>query len=333
MIEANVETRQEEVRSGPIRKVKCSKQKTSRKDTNRSNDQRNHGTSGNDGKGRCMSKQEFNRYMTNWLRDNFFYPYPDHDGIDDMARISGRARTTILNWLNNNRSRKWYSSMENVFKLNRPSDTFYEDCLNMFDGKPLRDLSTFRPMSIVENGTNKNDINDEVLTNTKIGEINSTSNSWNDVIGWTTTTEPMDDLDSIPEVTEYRDEKEKHHFVYDSSSSCRLSLPDFSSDILNTTYSLDCEYSTTPSSIASVNSFFDDSVLSTHHVGTSTFTEKKNWKKRKHEMVNASIDKYFTSKLDDLVLENNDFDDFFFDSYSPKAKYGNTFASSRRVPV
>jgi Homeobox KN domain len=90
--------------------------------------------------GTTMSKHDFNHYMTQWLRDNFIYPYPDNDMVDDMASHTGRTKSTINNWLSNNRSRKWYHIMETVLQYKRPSDYFYEDCVNLFDGKPLRVL-------------------------------------------------------------------------------------------------------------------------------------------------------------------------------------------------
>lgn len=89
-----------------------------------------------------MSKYEFTNYMTNWLRTNFYYPYPDHDMIIQMSKLCNRSETTILNWLSNNRSRKWYAIMENVYAMDRNANTFYEDCMNVFDGKPVRLLVT-----------------------------------------------------------------------------------------------------------------------------------------------------------------------------------------------
>jgi hypothetical protein len=89
---------------------------------------------------KMMSKKDFNQYMTKWLRDNFIYPYPDNDMVDDIATYTGRTKSIINNWLSNNRSRKWYHIMETVLQYKRPSDYFYEDCINLFDGKPLRVL-------------------------------------------------------------------------------------------------------------------------------------------------------------------------------------------------
>jgi len=92
-----------------------------------------------------MSKQNFAKYMTNWLRDNWTNPYPDEQGLAEMAAHCGTTVQIISNWLINARTRKWRPAIVKATGLGRPADLLLEDSIRIFDGKPVRDLNDYHP--------------------------------------------------------------------------------------------------------------------------------------------------------------------------------------------
>ena len=85
-------------------------------------------------------KRDFAQYMTQWLKDNWTNPYPDDDGLEQMASDCGTTTTVVSNWLINARTRKWRPAIVKAFELNRPVDLLLEDSINIFDGQPVRDM-------------------------------------------------------------------------------------------------------------------------------------------------------------------------------------------------
>ena len=80
--------------------------------------------------------------MTSWLRANFTNPYPDDEGLIQMAHHCGTTNQVISNWLINARTRKWRPAIIKATELGRPSDMLLEDSINIFDGKPVRQIAT-----------------------------------------------------------------------------------------------------------------------------------------------------------------------------------------------
>lgn len=91
---------------------------------------------------RHQSKQELGKFMTAWLRANFTNPYPDDEGLAQMAQHCSTTNQVISNWLINARTRKWRPAIIKACELGRPSDFLLEDSINIFDGKPIRDIGT-----------------------------------------------------------------------------------------------------------------------------------------------------------------------------------------------
>lgn len=89
-----------------------------------------------------QTKQELGKYMTSWLRANFTNPYPDDEGLIQMANHCGTTNQVISNWLINARTRKWRPAIIKATELGRPSDMLLEDSMNIFDGKPVRRIGT-----------------------------------------------------------------------------------------------------------------------------------------------------------------------------------------------
>ena len=88
-----------------------------------------------------VSKKQFAEYMSAWLRQNWTNPYPDEDGLVEMAAACDTTSTVVGNWLINARTRKWRPAIVKAFEMGRPADLLLEDSLNVFDGQPLRDLA------------------------------------------------------------------------------------------------------------------------------------------------------------------------------------------------
>ena len=86
------------------------------------------------------SKQEFAAFMTQWLRANWTNPYPDDQGLAEMAAHCGTTVQVISNWLINARTRKWRPAIIKATELGRPSDLLLEDSINLFEGKPVREI-------------------------------------------------------------------------------------------------------------------------------------------------------------------------------------------------
>jgi len=87
-----------------------------------------------------IPKRDLAKYMTAWLRQNWTNPYPDEDGVAEMALMCGTTTSVINNWLINARTRKWRPAIIKATELNRPADVLLEDSLCIFDGKPVRPL-------------------------------------------------------------------------------------------------------------------------------------------------------------------------------------------------
>jgi Homeobox KN domain len=83
-------------------------------------------------------KDFFVDFMTTWLRENWTNPYPDDDGLLEMAATLNSTPAVVGNWLINARTRKWRPSLVKAFEMERPPELLLEDSLNLFDGKPLR---------------------------------------------------------------------------------------------------------------------------------------------------------------------------------------------------
>lgn len=90
-----------------------------------------------------LSHVEFSEYMNNWLRDNWINPYPDDQGLVAMASHCGRTPVVISNWLINARTRKWRPAVIRAFEMKRPAGLLLEDAINIFDDKPLRQLTSY----------------------------------------------------------------------------------------------------------------------------------------------------------------------------------------------
>ena len=89
---------------------------------------------------KVFSKRDFASYMEKWLRDNWTNPYPDDDGLAEIADDCATTAQIVSNWLINARTRKWRPAIVKAYDLGRPADTLLEDAVNLFQGVPLRDL-------------------------------------------------------------------------------------------------------------------------------------------------------------------------------------------------
>ena len=91
-------------------------------------------------KGGDFSKRDFASYMEKWLRDNWTNPYPDDDGLAEIAEDCDTTPTVVSNWLINARTRKWRPAIIKAYDHGRPADTLMEDAVNIFQDLPLRKL-------------------------------------------------------------------------------------------------------------------------------------------------------------------------------------------------
>lgn len=87
-----------------------------------------------------VAKKDLSKYMTAWLRDNWTNPYPDEEGLAEMASACGTTPTIVSNWLINARTRKWRPAIIKAVELNRPADYLLEDSLCIFDGGTVAPL-------------------------------------------------------------------------------------------------------------------------------------------------------------------------------------------------
>lgn len=85
-------------------------------------------------------KKDFAEYMQNWLRANWINPYPDDEGLSGLADDCETTTTVVSNWLINARTRKWRPAIVKAYEMRRPADLLQEDAINIFDGKPVRNL-------------------------------------------------------------------------------------------------------------------------------------------------------------------------------------------------
>ena len=84
------------------------------------------------------SKKDFSEVMNAWLRENWTNPYPDEEGLVQIANSCGCTTSVVSNWLINARTRKWRPAIVKAFENGRPASLLHEDSINIFDGKPLR---------------------------------------------------------------------------------------------------------------------------------------------------------------------------------------------------
>jgi hypothetical protein len=104
-----------------------------------------------------VPKKDFSKYMTAWLRDNWINPYPDEDGLADMAHDCGTTSTVVSNWLINARTRKWRPAIVKATDRNRPSELLLEDSIRIFDGRPLRSLHPLVGVVVGDHGNEDGD--------------------------------------------------------------------------------------------------------------------------------------------------------------------------------
>jgi hypothetical protein len=90
-----------------------------------------------------IPKRDFGHYMTLWLRDNWINPYPDEEGLVQLARDCGTTPTVVANWLINARTRKWRPAMMQASHcVERPARMLWEDSLAIFEGRSVQRLDT-----------------------------------------------------------------------------------------------------------------------------------------------------------------------------------------------
>jgi hypothetical protein len=86
-------------------------------------------------------KEDFAMKMTDWLVGNWTNPYPDEDGLSELASETDTHPTIVSNWLINARTRKWRPAIVKASTfLDRPASLLLEDSINIFKGLPLRTL-------------------------------------------------------------------------------------------------------------------------------------------------------------------------------------------------
>lgn len=91
------------------------------------------------------NKEAFQLHMNNWLRANWFNPYPDEAVSHQLAYETGENVHVVNTWLVNARSRRWRPSILKAFELNRPSEFLLEDSINIFEAKQVRRLDSPDP--------------------------------------------------------------------------------------------------------------------------------------------------------------------------------------------
>jgi hypothetical protein len=88
-------------------------------------------------------KKDFAEYMQQWLKDNWTNPYPDDDGLAEIAQDCDTTKNVVGNWLINARTRKWRPAIVKAYELSRPADMLLEDSINIFEGKPVREIEGY----------------------------------------------------------------------------------------------------------------------------------------------------------------------------------------------
>ena len=106
------------------------------------------------------SKQDLSKYMTAWLRDNWTNPYPDDEGLAEIAREFGTTSTVVSNWLINARTRKWRPAIVKAVELNRPADMLLQDSLCIFDGRAVAPLESDEGIKIEDDDDADDDEHD-----------------------------------------------------------------------------------------------------------------------------------------------------------------------------
>ena len=91
---------------------------------------------------RSFSRKEFAHHMSNWLKENWTNPYPDDDEVDNIAEETGMKIDEVVNWLINARTRRWRPSIEKACDLLRPAAVLKEDSINIYEGKPVRQIDS-----------------------------------------------------------------------------------------------------------------------------------------------------------------------------------------------
>jgi hypothetical protein len=89
---------------------------------------------------RVYEKKAFTEYMNQWLIQNWTNPYPDDDGLEELAEINGTTTTIVSNWLINARTRKWRPAIVKAYESGRAADLLKEDSINIFKRKAVRKL-------------------------------------------------------------------------------------------------------------------------------------------------------------------------------------------------
>eukprot|EP00978_Attheya_sp_CCMP212_P009839 scaffold23438_cov50-Attheya_sp.AAC.5 len=85
-------------------------------------------------------KRSFAHHMSEWLKENWTNPYPDDEGLQELADACDTTTTIVGNWLINARTRKWRPAIIAAYEKGRPADLLKEDAIQIFDGKPLREI-------------------------------------------------------------------------------------------------------------------------------------------------------------------------------------------------
>lgn len=87
---------------------------------------------------RVYEKKTFTEYMNRWLIQNWTNPYPDDEGLEELAEMNGTTVTIVSNWLINARTRKWRPAIVKAYEYGRPADLLKEDSIEIFKGQPIR---------------------------------------------------------------------------------------------------------------------------------------------------------------------------------------------------
>jgi len=78
--------------------------------------------------------------MNCWLKQNWTKPYPDDEGLADIAFLYGTTITIVSNWIINAWTRKWRPASIQAYDCERPAELLQEDSIRIFGGKELRKL-------------------------------------------------------------------------------------------------------------------------------------------------------------------------------------------------
>jgi len=87
-----------------------------------------------------FSKKKFTEYMNRWLKHNWTNPYPDDEGLANIALVCGTNNTVVSNWLINARTRKWRPAIIRAYENKRPAEYLLEDSILILEGNELREI-------------------------------------------------------------------------------------------------------------------------------------------------------------------------------------------------